>query len=154
MRVAGAVIAAALSASLAACASDAVRIAPENLPTMAPEQSPAEACDLSLAAVDRIVEQVRQELETARTGGSPDFAAIADRLQGSVGEIADGISNSEVAGRLDQLQHQLTRFGDLAPPDSLLGMPGYLADLGGRLAEIQRTVGSLQTLCTRADGKR
>lgn len=153
-RVGGLLTAAALATGITACAAEP----PLGItaPTMAPDQSIAEACAISGEEVDRITReaesQIRQGIEQAgsdlASGKTPSFEFLSESIDQTVAEVEQQITNSEVLAALGEVRTALQGFGEIAPPDSLLGAPGYIASLGGQLSELSTAGRELQQLCT------
>lgn len=145
---------AALTSSLVACGAepDLKFVAP----TMAPQQSIAEACFISGEEVDRLTletqQKIQQSLEQAgaaiANGQLPSVDALSGTLVDTLTEVESQISNSEVLAAVTRVREAAQGFQQIDQPDSPLGVPGYLASLGTQLKEIAEAGKSLQSLCT------
>lgn len=144
-------LAAVLTAGLGACAQEPAQLPPANRPTMAPEQTAGEACAVSKTEVDALVSDLQQRIrsagESVASGEMPDFDGIVAQLQDSLGRISAEVSNPEVLDALESVRSELGGFDGIAPPDSIVGMPGYLGSLGAQLSELQDAGRRLQSLC-------
>lgn len=149
--VVGLAAAAALTASLTACGVPAAPVEMVNPPTMAPDQSISEACAVSSAEVDAVTQEVKDRIDEAgkavASGEMPDLDGIFGTISGALEGVTEGVSNPEVAAALGEVQAGVAGLGDIKAPDSLLGAPGYVADLTGQLAKIQSAGESLRALC-------
>jgi len=150
--VASVVLGSAIAIGLTACASAELPLDPSTRPTMAPEQSSAEACAVSQAKVDALVAEVRKQLATAgktvAAGKTPDLSALVGSLDGSMATIIDEVSNTEVLSALTRMRAEFDGLGEISPPDSILGMPGYLAELGTQFGKVTEAGSELQELCS------
>lgn len=151
LRASGALIAATLASGLVACAAETVRLAPESMPTMAPEQSADDACSATKAGIEALVDDARAQLKaagsTVAAGEMPDLSGLAEQLHSSIDTIADGVSNAEVLAALDGIRTEVDGFAEIDPPESIVGMPGYLAELGGQAGELKLAAEALRSLC-------
>ncbi|CAG7599090.1 hypothetical protein ACFPZL_02400 [Leucobacter soli] len=147
----GALAGAVLLTGLTSCGVETAQLDPENRPTMAPEQSTDEACAEARAGIDALVADAREQLEAAGTsvaaGEMPDLTGLQEQMQRSIDTIAEGVSNSEVLAAIDGVRAEIDGFAELSPPESILGMPGYLAELGGQAGDLQSAAEALRTLC-------
>lgn len=158
VRIAFAITAMSLVASVSACAAEPTEqsAAPYKAPTMAPEQSVSEACGLTRDDVDRLVvtteEAVRAGLEEAGQellrGEMPSFGFLTQSLSGSFDLSQSGITNPEVTAALGRVTDGLTGFQDIEHPGSILGVPAYLAALNGQLSALSDAGQDLRALCT------
>lgn len=141
----------ALLSGLTACAPETVGLDPENRPTLAPEQSPGEACAVSKTAVDDLVSQVQRQIDAAgasvASGKLPDFSSSVEKLRHSIAAITDGVSNPEVLAALDEVRTQIDGFSDIAAPGSVIEVPQYLTRLGTQLKAVQDAAKRMQLLC-------
>lgn len=152
-RVGGLLTAIVLTGAVTACAAEL----PLGItaPTMAPDQSVSEACAISGEEVDRITReaesQIRQGIEQASSdlasGKTPSFEFLSESIDQTVAEVEQQITNSEVLASLGEMRTVLQGFGEIAPPDSLLDAPGYIASLGGQLSKLSTVGRDLQRLC-------
>lgn len=151
MRSCGLLAAAVLAVSLAACAPEPEPGPVSPPPTMAPEQSVDEACSLSRAEVDAMVEEAKTALEeagqTLAAGEMPDLSTLSDTLGGALDRAGEGVINPEVLAALENVRAEIAGFGEIEAPGSLLEVPGYLGSLGTQLAELQTAGKELQQLC-------
>lgn len=152
LRAGGAIaVSSLLLAGLTGCSAEAFELAPGDRPTMAPEQAPGDACAQATAEVKALVGGMKKKFEAAgkraAAGESPDFAAIAGELEAGLDEIAGRVGNGEVRAAVEKVREQVVGLGEIDPPDSILGMPGYLGDLGAQLGKVQKAAKSLQALC-------
>lgn len=148
----GALAATALAASLTGCATDTVTVLTSPPPTMAPEQSVSDACGVSRDEVDAIVNEARQQIEAAAgtlaSGELPDLSGLSVSASESFERIVADVSNPEVVTALDDVRAAIDGFGEVAAPESLLAVPGYLTGLGTQLSELQTAGAQLQQLCS------
>lgn len=149
--VASVVLGSVIATGLTACASAELPLDPATRPTMAPEQSSAEACAVSQAKVDALEAEVRKQLAQAgksvAAGKTPDLSALVGGLDGTMASIIDEVSNAEVLAALTRVRTEFDGLGEISPPDSILGMPGYLAELGTQFGRVTEAGGELQRLC-------
>jgi len=147
----GALAGAALLASLTGCAPEPVAEPASPPPTMAPEQSVAEACGVSSDEIDAIVSDVRQQIEDASSvalsGEVPDLGGIGASVGDSLSRVSEGVINPEVSAALDEVRAELDGFGEIQMPESLLEAPAYIADLTAQLSDLQAAGKKLQQLC-------
>lgn len=152
LRLTSAVIAvAAVLVSVTACGA-AGPAAITNPPTMAPDQSVAEACSLSRAEVDSVTQEVKDRLDQAgkdlAAGKTPDLSGIFESIGGTLDQASAKVTNPEVRAALEGLQAELNGFGEVEPPESLLDAPAYISELTKQFGEIQAAGAELQQLCT------
>lgn len=125
-------------------------------PTMAPEQTLIEACEVSGEEVDRLTldaeQQIRNRLEQTgaelASGQVPSVDALSETLDDTFAEIEAQISNSEVLASVAQVRESMRGFQDITKPESALGVPAYVASLGSQLNELAKAGKQLQTLCS------
>ena len=148
----GALAAVALAVSLAACAPEPAPGPVSAPPTMAPDQSVAEACGLSSDEVDALVADAKAQLDAAgkalTAGEIPDVGAFGETLQQTLDGVSDGVTNPEVLAALDEVRTEVEGFARIEAPGSLLEVPGYLGSLGTQLGQLQAAGQQLQELCS------
>lgn len=153
VRAGGLLAVAALAGMLTACAAEPALTF--TAPTMAPEQSLIDACSVSGAQVDQLTaeteQQIRQGIEDAASklasGEMPSVEVFTGPLEGALSEIEAQVTNSEVLAAVGAVREAMRGFQDITPPDSALGVPGYLADLGSQVNALTEASKQLQTLC-------
>lgn len=144
---------AALAGMLTACAAEPALTF--TAPTMAPEQSLVDACSVSGTEVERLTQQteqqVRQGVEEAgakiANGELPSIEVLTGPLEEALAQIESQVSNSEVLAAVGEVRAAMQGFQDIKTPDSALGVPGYLAELGTQVNELAQAGKRLQTLC-------
>lgn len=151
-RVVGATLAAAaILASLVSCASEQALEPVSPPPTMAPEQSVAEACEASRAEVDAIVHDAKQRVEDAGTavvsGELPDLSGIVPSLTTALDRVSGSVTHPDVSAAINSLQAEIDGFGSISAPDDLAGLPAYLSALGAQAADLQAAGARFQELC-------
>lgn len=122
---------------------------------MAPEQTLSEACALTGDEVDQLTidieRQIKQGIEQAATdlasGTMPSFDFLSMSVDGTLVEIEDKITNTEVHGAVEDVRGALQGFPEIPQPDSLLGVPGFLGSLGSQLNELLDASNALRSLC-------
>lgn len=155
----GAALAAAvtLTVGLAACASEEsdATAAPFKAPTMAPEQSLSEACNISSHAVDQLVADTEAEIQAGLaaagqellSGSMPSFDFLTLTFSGALSSVESQVTNSEVAAAIGRIGDGLNGFGSIERPESILGVPGYLTAIGDQVATLSAAGQDLRTLC-------
>ncbi len=152
-RTAGLLAVAVALSTLTACASE-----PEPrfiAPTMAPDQSVAEACAVSGAEIDRITRQTEEQLRAGieqagadlAAGRVPSFEFLATPIDDAVAQVERQITNSEVLDAINEVREALQGFGDIERPDTLLGTPGYVGALTSQLNKLAQAGSRLQSIC-------
>lgn len=125
--------------------------APSDGGTTGSEQSVAEGCSLGTERVTAILDEARVALDDAQSsvlaGELPDLSALVTTLEGGLTGLSHDVTNSEVAGALDDVRVAVAGFGDITAPDTLFGAPGYLSDLTGQLQQVQDAGKAFQQLC-------
>ena len=115
------------------------------------EQTVAEACTVSFDALNNISTTAQDNLAAAAgslaAGEIPDLQPTAAALRDSLVSVQDAVSNPEVLAVVQGVGTKLEAFANLETPTSLLGAPGYIANIGGVVTEITSAVESIQTLC-------
>lgn len=142
-------------AGLAGCAAPVAEAAPVKAPTMAPEQSIGEACNLAQTVVDQLVldteSRVREGLEEAGNqmlqGRMPSFDFLAPTLDGTLDSLQTSVTNAEVSAALGRIGDGLTGFGGIEQPGSILSVPAYLTSLHAQLGALSDAGAELRTLC-------
>ena len=153
VRAGGLLAVAALAGMLTACAAEPALTF--TAPTMAPEQNLVDACSVSGAQVDRLTaeteQQIRRGIEDAAaklaSGELPSVEVLTGPLEGALSEIEAQVTNSEVLAAVGAVRDALQGFQDITAPDSALGVPGYLADLGSQVNALTEAGKRLQSLC-------
>ncbi len=141
----------AVVTSLTACGA-AGPAAITNPPTMAPDQSVAEACSLSRAEVDSVTQEVKDRLDQAgkdiAAGKTPDLSGIFESIGGTLDQASAKVTNPDVLAALDGLHAELNGIGEIQVPESLLDAPGYLSEITSQFGKVQSAGEELQQLCT------
>ncbi len=153
MRTSSLLVVAALAGMLTACAAEPALTF--TAPTMAPEQSLIDACSVSGAQVEQLTQateqQVRQGIEDAAaklaSGEIPSVEVLTGPLESALSEIEAQVTNSEVLAAVGEVRAAMQGFQDITVPESALGVPGYLADLGAQVNALAEASKALQTLC-------
>ena len=154
VRTSGLLAVAVLAGMLTACAAEPALTF--TAPTMAPEQSLIDACSVSGAQVEQLTDETRQQIQLGiedaaaklANGETPSFDVLTGPLEGALSEIEAQVTNSEVLAAVGAVRDAMQGFKDITPPDSALGVPGYLADLGSQLNTLTEASKQLQTLCS------
>jgi len=128
-------------------------------PTMAPEQTRAEACALSKETVDRITveteDQIKQGIDLAgadiAAGKMPSLDFLSFSIKDSLTEIESEISNPEVLEAIKSVREDLQGFSDINVPTSLIQAPAYLGSLGTQLGQLIAHGEDLRKLCDAND---
>ena len=144
---------AALAGTLTACAAEPALTF--TAPTMAPEQSLIDACSVSGAQVEQLTQETEQQIRkgiedaTAQlaSGQMPSVEVLTGPLEGALAEIEAQVTNSEVLAAVGEVRAAMQGFQDITPPESAIGVPGYLAELGAQVNELAQASKQLQTLC-------
>lgn len=153
IRVGGVIASSSLLACLAACAAQPTLNI--TMPTMAPDQSLAEACAISGEEVDRITREVETQIQSAidqagseiSAGNLPSFELFAEPIDTAIAEIEVQITNPDVLDAIGELRTSVQGFADIERPESALGYPGYLSELGSQMNKLASAGEQLQSLC-------
>lgn len=117
----------------------------------ASDQTVAEACAVSFDALNNISTTAQDDLAAAAgslaSGEIPDLQPTAVALRDSLVSVQDAVSNPEMLAIVQGVGTKLEAFAALETPTSLLGAPGYIANIGGVVTEITSAVERVQTLC-------
>lgn len=137
----------------AALPTDAV--APTQPPTMAPDQSTAEACAISTEQVDQLVlsmeqsitEGIAQARSQVLAGQVPDLNFLQIESDSALEAARDAVTNPEVSAAIDRVFAQFSGFADIAEPETPFGFPGYLSNLTEQISALTKAGNDLAELC-------
>lgn len=150
----GLVIAAVLLGGLTACAAETSYQFAE--PTMAPEQSVSDACGISRAEIERIVQeaesQLLSELEQASSavaaGEIPDLGTSGFTvLDDALAALEQQLGSEEVLAGVAEMRSALQGFETLNTPSSLIEAPAFLVTFSGQVNDVVEAGRKLQALC-------
>lgn len=144
----------ALAGALTACGTETMALdyVP---PTMAPKQTVDEACLLVGEEVDRITleteQQIKRGIDQAAAdlaeGKMPSLDFVSTSVDGVLAEVQEQVANSEVAAAVTEVRGSLQAFSEIAKPDTLLGVPGYISAFTADLTDLIEAGNRLQGLC-------
>lgn len=146
-----------LTATLASCASETSADAGAGYkpPTMAPEQTVAEACGVSREEVDQLVAEVEASVgagveqagQDLLNGEMPSLDFMNVPVESTLDRVQRHITNSEVSGALERVSASISGFGEITQPGSLLEVPAYIGNLHGQLSALNEAGTELKELC-------
>lgn len=156
-RTAACIVVVGALGGLASCAAEpALRIIS---PTMAPDQTIAEACELSGEEVDQVTVETEQQIKEGlsqaaadlASGQAPSFDFLSESVAGTVADLQQGVTNPELQASLDEVRAALEGFSEIPQPDSALAVPGYLSSLNEQLDALVQAGDALKQLCVVED---
>ena len=77
----------------------------------------------------------------------PVVSVITNYKGASPEVIESQVTNSEVLAAVGSVRDAMQGFQDITAPESALGVPGYLAELGAQVNALTEASKQLQTLC-------
>lgn len=155
-RIAAAMAALTVVASLVACAPEpGAAEAEAKLPTMAPEQTVAEACTASGAQLTKLLTDAESSITAGLTkagqevlqGKVPSFDFLPQSLGDTLDQVQQQVTNTEVSNAIGDAVDAITQLRSTQLPTSLTEVAPTISSLKSGLSQLTEAGSTLQQLC-------
>lgn len=152
-RAGGLLAAVALAGTMTACTAEPVPSF--TAPTMAPGQSLTDACSMAGIDVQQLTQDTEMKLQQGIAEAAVKFASgeeislqsLTGPLEAALTDLESQVTHSELLASIGEMRAALRGFQDIPSPESALGVPGYLSELGAQLQVLTQAGERLQALC-------